>query len=103
MIIFRPKFEDPDHDHPEFSLILSKKHNYDIVRPLTMFLNLTDTSKDVAKSWRVPATRSYQASLHNDARHERFSQVYPQALSEPKHSGNYGHQLHKPNDIRHPL
>jgi ubiquitin carboxyl-terminal hydrolase 7 len=29
MIIFRPKFEDPDHDHPEFSLILSKKHNYD--------------------------------------------------------------------------
>ena len=35
MIIFRPKFEDPDHDHPEFSLILSKKHNYDIVRPLS--------------------------------------------------------------------
>lgn len=32
MIIFRPKSEDPDHDHPEFSLILSKKHNYDIVR-----------------------------------------------------------------------
>jgi ubiquitin carboxyl-terminal hydrolase 7 len=31
MIIFRPKFEDPDHDHPEFSLILSKKHNYDIM------------------------------------------------------------------------
>ncbi|KAH7923859.1 cysteine proteinase [Leucogyrophana mollusca] len=31
MIIFRPKFEEPDHDHPEFSLILSKKHNYDIM------------------------------------------------------------------------
>jgi len=31
MIIFRPKFEDPDHEHPEFSLILSKKHNYDIM------------------------------------------------------------------------
>jgi ubiquitin carboxyl-terminal hydrolase 7 len=29
MIFFRPKFEDPDHDHPEFSLILSKKQNYD--------------------------------------------------------------------------
>jgi ubiquitin carboxyl-terminal hydrolase 7 len=31
MIIFRPKFEEPDHDHPEFSLILSKKHNYDMM------------------------------------------------------------------------
>ncbi|EGN95429.1 hypothetical protein SERLA73DRAFT_76534 [Serpula lacrymans var. lacrymans S7.3] len=31
MIVFRPKFEEPDHDHPEFSLILSKKHNYDIM------------------------------------------------------------------------
>ncbi|KAH7915018.1 hypothetical protein BJ138DRAFT_1170257 [Hygrophoropsis aurantiaca] len=31
MIIFRPKFDEPDHDHPEFSLILSKKHNYDIM------------------------------------------------------------------------
>ncbi|KAJ3862479.1 hypothetical protein EV359DRAFT_74151 [Lentinula novae-zelandiae] len=29
MIIFRPKYEDSDHDHPEFSLILSKKQNYD--------------------------------------------------------------------------
>ncbi|KAI6039589.1 ICP0-binding domain of ubiquitin-specific protease 7-domain-containing protein [Pisolithus marmoratus] len=28
-IIFRPKFEEPDNDHPEFSLVLSKKHNYD--------------------------------------------------------------------------
>ena len=32
MVVFRPKFEEPDQDHPEFSLILSKKHNYDIVR-----------------------------------------------------------------------
>ncbi|KAF9453207.1 cysteine proteinase [Macrolepiota fuliginosa MF-IS2] len=31
MIIFKPKFEEPDADHPEFSLILSKKHNYDIM------------------------------------------------------------------------
>jgi ubiquitin carboxyl-terminal hydrolase 7 len=29
MIIFRPKFEEPDHDHPEFNLVLSKKQNYD--------------------------------------------------------------------------
>lgn len=31
MIIFKPKYDELDHDHPEFSLILSKKHNYDIV------------------------------------------------------------------------
>ncbi|KAL0946992.1 hypothetical protein HGRIS_013138 [Hohenbuehelia grisea] len=31
MLIFKPKFEEPDHDHPEFSLVLSKKQNYDIM------------------------------------------------------------------------
>ncbi|KAH9921290.1 ICP0-binding domain of ubiquitin-specific protease 7-domain-containing protein [Fomitopsis serialis] len=25
MVLFRPKFEEPVHDHPEFNLILSKK------------------------------------------------------------------------------
>lgn len=32
MILFRPKFEDADHETPDFSLVLSKKHTYDIVR-----------------------------------------------------------------------
>jgi len=33
MIIFRPKFEDPDPDRDaEFSLILTKKQNYETVR-----------------------------------------------------------------------
>jgi ubiquitin carboxyl-terminal hydrolase 7 len=32
MIVFRPKFEEIDHDHPEFNLVLSKKQNYDTVR-----------------------------------------------------------------------
>ena len=31
LITFRPKYEEIDHDHPEFNLILSKKQNYDIV------------------------------------------------------------------------
>lgn len=31
MVVFRPKFEEPDQEHPEFSLILSKKQNYDVV------------------------------------------------------------------------
>ena len=34
MIMFKPKFEEPDQDHPEFKLILSKKQNYDIVSEL---------------------------------------------------------------------
>ena len=30
MIIFRPKFDEPDENlHPEFELVLSKKMNYD--------------------------------------------------------------------------
>ncbi|KAF7338349.1 Ubiquitin carboxyl-terminal hydrolase 21 [Mycena venus] len=31
MIVFRPKLEEVDNDHPEFSLVLSKKQNYDIM------------------------------------------------------------------------
>jgi ICP0-binding domain of Ubiquitin-specific protease 7 len=31
MIVFKPKFEEPNHDHPDFNLTLSKKQNYDIV------------------------------------------------------------------------
>ena len=31
MIVFRPKFEESDQEYPEFSLVLSKKQNYDVV------------------------------------------------------------------------
>jgi ubiquitin carboxyl-terminal hydrolase 7 len=32
LIVFRPKFEEPDDNlFPEFELVLSKKMNYDIV------------------------------------------------------------------------
>jgi len=31
LIIFRPKHEEPDTDHPEFSLVFSKRQNYDIM------------------------------------------------------------------------
>ncbi|KAI4527549.1 cysteine proteinase [Schizophyllum commune Loenen D] len=31
MVIFRPKYEEPDHDHPEFHLVFSKKQNYDVM------------------------------------------------------------------------
>ncbi|KAI0763671.1 cysteine proteinase [Irpex lacteus] len=29
MVVFRPKFEEPNHENPDFSLVLSKKQNYD--------------------------------------------------------------------------
>jgi hypothetical protein len=32
MVLFRPKFEEPDPQaNPDFSLVLSKKQNYDVV------------------------------------------------------------------------
>jgi len=31
MVMFRPRFDEVDHEHPEFSLVLSKKQNYDIM------------------------------------------------------------------------
>lgn len=31
MILFKPKFDESDSEHPEFHLTLSKKQNYDIV------------------------------------------------------------------------
>jgi ubiquitin carboxyl-terminal hydrolase 7 len=31
MILFRPKFDEPDQNNPDFSLVLSKKQNYDVV------------------------------------------------------------------------
>ena len=44
MIIFKPKYEDPDHDRPEFSLILSKKQNYDTVCAFTFCKQNVDAS-----------------------------------------------------------
>ena len=37
LIVFRPKFEEPNDDmYPEFELVLSKKMNYDIVSWLSV-------------------------------------------------------------------
>ncbi|THU99317.1 cysteine proteinase [Dendrothele bispora CBS 962.96] len=60
MIIFRPKFEEPDHDHPEFNLVLSKKQNYDTMAarageylrhdPIKLRFTTTHASNGTAKS-----------------------------------------------------
>lgn len=41
MIVFRPKFEEADQEHPEFTLVLSKKQNYDVVCLSLLRLMLT--------------------------------------------------------------
>jgi len=59
MIIFKPKFEDPDPD-AEFSLILSKKQNYDTVRDY-LFLSAAGLYQlwllDGVESRRISSTR----------------------------------------------
>ena len=34
MVVFKPKFEEASHENPEFSIVLSKKQNYDTVSHL---------------------------------------------------------------------
>ncbi len=43
MILFKPKFDESDAEHPEFHLTLSKKQNYDIVCGLPSLLLKTCT------------------------------------------------------------
>ncbi|KAF8350768.1 hypothetical protein F5887DRAFT_1210069 [Amanita rubescens] len=60
MIIFKPKFEEPEQDNPEFKLILSKKQNYDIMAakvgeylrhdPIKLRFTTTHASNGSAKS-----------------------------------------------------
>ncbi|TFK42655.1 hypothetical protein BDQ12DRAFT_676579 [Crucibulum laeve] len=60
MIMFKPKFEEPDNDHPEFNLVLSKKQNYDIMSskagerlrhdPIKLRFTTTHASNGSAKS-----------------------------------------------------
>ncbi|KDQ60693.1 hypothetical protein JAAARDRAFT_31668 [Jaapia argillacea MUCL 33604] len=60
MIIFRPKFEEADQEHPEFNLILSKKQNYDIMAqkageflrhdPIKLRFTTTHASNGTAKA-----------------------------------------------------
>ncbi|CAK5277441.1 unnamed protein product [Mycena citricolor] len=60
MVVFRPKFEEVDHDHPEFSLVLSKKQNYETMStktgeylrhdPIKLRFTTTHASNGVPKS-----------------------------------------------------
>ncbi|EEB92201.1 hypothetical protein MPER_09324, partial [Moniliophthora perniciosa FA553] len=60
MIIFRPKNEDPDHDHPEFSLVLSKKQNYD-----TMSMKVGDNLRHDPIKLRFTTTNAQNGTPKN--------------------------------------
>lgn len=86
MIIFRPKFDDPDHDHPEFSLVLSKKQNYDTVCDFLYRFHLSlNFLLDVDQSWGVSTTRSNQATIHDNPFQQWQCQSSVEAVSQPKH------------------
>ncbi|ESK93065.1 ubiquitin carboxyl-terminal hydrolase 5 [Moniliophthora roreri MCA 2997] len=60
MIIFRPKNEEPDHDHPEFSLVLSKKQNYD-----TMSMKVGDSLRHDPIKLRFTTTNAQNGTPKN--------------------------------------
>jgi ubiquitin carboxyl-terminal hydrolase 7 len=80
MVLFQPKNEEPDQNNPDFSLVLSKKQNYDIVSVYfhsEECLPTTASIIDVIKSWRVPATRPHQTPLYDDKSDEWRGQGSP--------------------------
>ncbi|KAJ7743890.1 hypothetical protein B0H14DRAFT_3607165 [Mycena olivaceomarginata] len=60
LIVFRPKFEETSHDHPEFSVVFSKKQNYDTMSakageflrypPIKLRFTTTDVTSGSPKS-----------------------------------------------------
>ena len=89
MILFRPKFNKLDADHPEFSLVLSKKQNYDAVRynlSTDSTLGVFDLSlSDGFQGRRTTQALTDKAEVYHNLRCGRCTQVYPQALAKPKY------------------
>ena len=106
-ILFKPKFYEPDADHPEFSLVLSKEQNYDVVR----YNLLTDSTLGV---FNLSLSDGFQgrgttqacvdkAEVYHNLLCERRTQMYPQALAKPKHQRNGLPFQSYPIQSRHPL
>ena len=89
VIVFRPKFNELDADHPEFSLVLSQKQNYDAVRYSlsidstlgVFYLSLSDGFQGRGST----QTPTDKAEVYHNLRCGRCTQIYPQALAKPKH------------------
>lgn len=77
MVLFRPKFDEPDVEQAEFSLVLSKKQNYDAVRS-RQFINfvLSDVelpSLDGFQGRRAPQARADKTKVHHHTRRQWFT------------------------------
>lgn len=74
MVLFKPKFDDPEVDQPEFSLVLSRKQNYGAVsHGLFIDLTLLDISDlyspDGLRSRGTPQARADKTKIYY---HSRF-------------------------------
>ena len=70
MVLFKPKFDEPTIEQPEFSLLLSKKQDYDAVccHPFTglMLSDVSDpSSSDGFQGRRAPQARANKAKVHH--------------------------------------
>ena len=103
MILFKPKFDEADAEHPEFHLTLSKKQNYDIVRGIRPPVLRTHSHRllDVREGWRKAELGSHQAAFHHNARVQWFSEAGPQAITQPKHTGDHAAELRQPANHGH--
>jgi hypothetical protein len=75
MVLFRPKFDEPDAEQPEFNLVLSKKQNYDAVRltsPIDLvLLGVSDIlPSDGFQGRRIPQARGDKTKVHHNSRRE---------------------------------
>ena len=87
MVLFRPKFDEPDAEQPEFSLVLSKKQNYDAVSHLrfidSVLLGVSDSSSsDGFQGRRTPQTRADKAEVHYHSRSEWRTQIHSQTFAQ---------------------
>ena len=106
-ILFRPKFDELDADHPEFSLVLSKDQNYDAVRyrlSTDSTLGVLDLSlPDGFQGRGTTQARADKAEVYHNLRCGRCTQMCPQALAKPKHQRDDLPFQFYPIQSRHPL
>lgn len=88
-VLFKPKFDDPEVDQPEFSLVLSRKQNYEVVgRGSFIDFALSDFpdyfSLDGFQGWRVPQARPDKTKVHDHFCHNWYTEINGQTFTGPK-------------------
>ena len=89
-VLFKPKFDDPEVSQPEFSLVLSRKKNYEVVGHssfvdfmLSDFLDYL--SLDGFQGWRIPQARPDETKVHDHVRHDWYTEINSQTSTSPEH------------------